>query len=249
MNKYGQYCPMARALEILGDRWTLLIVRDLLAGPLHFNALERGLPGISRTLLAQRLRLLQQAGLLERQPGMSGGIVIYALTPAGQDLLPVVDALVEWGAQWSFGEPRAEELDPLLLLWWMRGGVDKERLPQDRVVVEFLFRGAGDHVDKYWLLLDKEDPSICLQHPGFDTNVLVRAELAALFDVWLGRITFAEAIRDSRVELDATPALIRAFPHWFALSPTAGAVRAAGKSRPYSAGPQPAANSPSPLSS
>lgn len=95
MNKYGQYCPMARALEILGDRWTLLIVRDLLAGPLHFNALERGLPGISRTLLAQRLRLLQQAGLLERQPGMCGGIVIYALTPAGQDLLPVVDALVE----------------------------------------------------------------------------------------------------------------------------------------------------------
>lgn len=238
MNKYGQYCPMARALEIIGDRWTLLIVRDLLVGPLHFNALERGLPGISRTLLAQRLRLLQQAGLLERWQGMSGRTVVYALTPAGQGLLPVVDALVEWGAQWSFGEPRAEELDPLLLLWWMRGGVNKERLPQHRVVVEFSFRGAGKHADRYWLLLDKEDPSICLQPPGFDTNVLVRAELAALFEVWLGRTTFADAIRDARVELDATPTLIRAFPRWFALSPTAGAVRAARRSRLHDAGPQ-----------
>ena len=238
MNKYGQYCPMARALEILGDRWTLLIVRDLLAGPLHFNAVERGLPGISRTLLTQRLRLLQQAGLVERRPGMRGRPVVYALTPAGQGLLPVVDALVEWGAQWSFGEPRAEELDPLLLLWWMRGGINKERLPQHLVVVEFSFRGAGEHADRYWLLLDKQDPSICLQHPGFDTNVLVRAELAALFEVWLGRVTFAEAIGDARIELDATPALARAFPRWFALSPTAGAVRAAAASRPHAPSPQ-----------
>ncbi len=101
--------------------------------------------------------------------------------------------------------------------------------------MEFLFRGAGKHADRYWLLLDKADPSICLQHPGFETNVLVRAELAALYEIWLGRITFAEAMRDARVELDAIPAFVRAFPRWFALSPTAGAVQAASKSRPRGA--------------
>lgn len=231
MNKYGQYCPMARALEILGDRWTLLIVRDLLSGALHFNELERGLPGISRTLLSQRLRWLQQAGLLERRVAAAGRAVTYALTPAGQGLQPVVDALVEWGAQWSFGEPRAEELDPLLLLWWMRTGIYGERLPPRRIVVEFSFRGSGVHADTYWLLLEKDDRSICLKPPGFETDVLVRADLAAMYQVWLGRLTFAAALRDALIEVEATPALARAFPLWFALSPTADAVRKASRSR------------------
>jgi DNA-binding HxlR family transcriptional regulator len=231
MNKYGQYCPMARALEILGDRWTLLIVRDLLSGALHFNELERGLPGISRTLLSQRLRWLQEAGILVRRVAATGRTITYALTPAGQDLQPVVDALVEWGAQWSFGEPRAEELDPLLLLWWMRAGIYGERLPSRRIVVEFSFRGSGVHADTYWLLLEKDDRSICLKPPGFETDVLVRADLAAMFQVWLGRLTFADALRDALIEVDAAPALVRAFPGWFALSPTAVAVQSASRSR------------------
>lgn len=227
MNKYGQYCPMARALEVLGDRWTLLIVRDLLSGPLHFNELERGLPGISRTLLSQRLRWLQQAGLLDRHGGATGRAVTYELTLAGRDLQPVVNALVEWGAQWSFGEPHPEELDPLLLLWWMRNGMDCERLPQRRVVVEFSFRGTGAHTDRYWLLLEHDDRSICLKPPGFETDVIVRADLAAMYQVWLGRITFAEALRDALIVVDGTPALVRAFPRWFTLSPTAGVIKAA----------------------
>jgi DNA-binding HxlR family transcriptional regulator len=214
-------------MEVLGDRWTLLIIRDLASGAQHYNELERGLPGISRSLLSQRLRRLQQAGLLERHVAANGRTITYELTAAGRDLQPVIDALVEWGAQWSFGEPRPEELDPLLLLWWMRNGIYSERLPQRRIVVEFLFRGAGAQVDRYWLLLEKDDRPICVKPPGFETDVLVHAELAALYEVWLGRITFAEAQHDARIEVDATPALIRAFPVWFALSPTAGTVRAA----------------------
>jgi DNA-binding HxlR family transcriptional regulator len=234
MNKYGQYCPMARALEILGDRWTLLIVRvvrDLLSGGLHFNELERGLPGISRTLLSQRLRWLQQAGLLDRHVGAAGRAITYELTPAGRDLQRVADALVEWGAKWSFGDPRPEELDPLLLMWWMRDGTYSERLPQRRIVVEFWFRGAAAHADRYWLLLEQDDRSICLKPPGFETDVIVRADLAAMYQVWLGRITFAEALRDDLIEIDAPPALVRSFPRWFALSPTAVTVRAASGSR------------------
>lgn len=226
MSKYGQYCPLARALEIIGDRWTLLIVRDLAAGASHYNELERGLPGISRPLLSQRLRSLQMAGLLERRAGGSGRMVTYELTPAGQALQPVLETLVAWGAQWAFGEPRPEELDPLLLLWWIRGGIRGERLPPRRIVIEFLF-SSGALAERYWLLLEKEDRSICLKPPGFDTDVFVRADLAAMYEVWLGRLTLDEALRNARIELDATPALLRAFPGWFAFSPFAPAVQAA----------------------
>lgn len=227
MNPYGQYCPLARALEIIGDRWTLLIVRDLAYGASHYNELERGLPGISRPLLTQRLRWLQLAGLLNRRAEGSGRPVIYELTPAGRELQPVLDALVAWGAQWAFGEPRPDELDPLLLLWWMRGGVRSDALPPQRIVIEFLFRRPGAETDTYWLLLQQEDRSICVKPPGFDTDVLVRAELAAMYEVWLGRIPLGQALHDGRIELDAAPALLRSFPHWFAFSPFVPAVQAA----------------------
>src|SRR5687768_8568736 len=140
MHKYGQYCPIARAAEILGDRWTLLIVRDLLCGAQHFNQLERGLPGISRALLAERLRRLQQFGVLERQLAPKGRQTSYHLTPAGRELQAVINTLLHWGAAWAFGEPDPTELDPLLLMWWMHDRVYTERLPSRRIVVEFDFR-------------------------------------------------------------------------------------------------------------
>ncbi len=229
MNKYGQYCPTARAAEILGDRWTLLIVRDLLCGAQHFNQLERGLPGIPRALLAERLSRLQQVGVLERQAAPKGKPIRYELNQAGKDLKPVIDMLTHWGAMWAFGEPEPDELDPILLMWWMHDRVRRERLPGRRIVVEFAFRGTGK--GRYWLVLKPDDISICLKPPGFDSDVVVTADLAALYQVWLGRIPLGEALRDQRIELDGMPALIRAFPDWFALSPVAGTVRAAARQR------------------
>jgi DNA-binding HxlR family transcriptional regulator len=105
MNKYGQYCPVARAAEILGDRWTLLIVRDLVCGAHHFNALECGLPGIPRAVLANRLKRLQQTGIIEREEESGSQKVSYSLTPAGLSLKPIIDSLSDWGARWAFGEP------------------------------------------------------------------------------------------------------------------------------------------------
>ncbi len=214
-------------MEILGDRWTLLIIRDMLYGSQHFNELERGLPGISKSLLAERLRRLQQVGVIERHVSPNGRDTSYHLTQAGKELKPVVDTLIEWGARWAFGEPRSTELDPILLLWWMRAGIYTERLPHHRVVVEFNFRGACE--GNYWMLLARDDVSVCLTHPGFDTDVLVTADLAACYEVWLGRIAFADAVRNQLIELDATPSLARAFPKWLALSPVSGVVRSARK--------------------
>ncbi len=225
MNSYGQYCPIARALEILGDRWTLLIVRDLLGGAQHFNEMERGLPGIPRSLLSERLRRLQQTDLVERREDPHGRSS-YHLTAAGLELTPLFDLLVKWGARWAFGDPAAHEMNPLLLLWWMRGRVCGERLPARRIVVEFHFRGAAQQ-ETYWMILAPEDVSICVQHPGFDVEVLVSGELAVFFKVWVGRASYADALRSQTITVDAAPALERAFPRWFALSPVAEGVRAA----------------------
>lgn len=224
MTKYGQYCPIARSAEILGDRWTLLVVRDLLGGKEHFNDLERGLPGIPRAVLADRLRRLQRAGLLVRQVESGRRRTRYQLTRAGRDLSQVVDALTHWGARWAFGEPDTSELDPILLLWWMRDRVYLERLPRRRVVVEFAFQGPRRYT--YWLVLQPTDVSICLTHPGFEVDVQVMAELAVLYQVWLGRITFQEALREEQVDVNASRSLARNFPRWFAWSPVAEVVRA-----------------------
>ena len=228
MYKYGQYCPIAKAVEILGDRWTLLIVRDLLTGTNHFNELERGLPGISRGLLAERLRRLERMELVEKVAlGNGRQRTAYHLTEAGQELQPVINSLLIWGARWAFEEPEEDELDPVLLMWWMRSRVCIDQLPNRRVVIRFDFQGA--RYETFWLLLSQEDVSVCLTDPGFDLDLLVTADLSAFFQIWLGRLTFDEAIQANQVEVDGIPALADALPSWFAYGLAAPTVRAPQK--------------------
>jgi DNA-binding HxlR family transcriptional regulator len=225
MYKYGQYCPIAKAVEILGDRWTLLIVRDLLTGTCHFNDLERGLPGISRGLLADRLRRLERLELVEKVELENGRQrTAYYPTKACQELRAVINELLVWGARWAFEEPEEQDLDPTLLMWWMRDRVCVAELPDHRVVVRFDFTGAK--YEKFWLVLTKGDVSLCLTDPGFELNVVVTADLSTFFQIWLGRVSYFDALRDGRVEVDAIPRLADAFPTWFAYSLAAPAVRA-----------------------
>lgn|SRR5690606_17615889 len=227
MRPYGQYCPMAHALDVIGDRWTLLIIRDLMTGTKHFNDLERGLPGISRALLSRRLRQLQQAGLVEKYSGST--TTEYHLTQAGKDLKKVITALIEWGAMWSFDEPRPDELNPTLLLWWMHNRINVDKLPQNRVTIEFNFYGAVGGV--YWLVLTRKGASVCLKPPGFEIDVIVQADIAAFYQLWLGRISYTEALNEFGIRVDGLPKLVRTFPDWFAWSVTAPAVQAA-RSKP-----------------
>jgi DNA-binding HxlR family transcriptional regulator len=226
MHLYGQYCPVARAAEILADRWTVLIIRELLADITHFNELERGLPRMSRTLLADRLRRLERTGVLERRAASRGKPTVYRLTTAGRELQQVIDLFGQWGARWAFGEPRPNELDPIILLWWMRRRVCRDRVTgRRRVVIQFDFRGGPKQ--SYWLLIEPTDVSVCLKYPGFDIDVSVKADILAFYRVWLGRATLSEALRRDHIQLEGTPADLRAFPHWFAWSPMADTVRAA----------------------
>lgn len=225
MHLYGQYCPVARAAEILADRWTLLIVRELLVDVRHFNELERGLPRMSRTLLAERLRRLEDTGVLQRCQAPRGKRTEYRLTPAGRELKRIIDSFCEWGARWAFGPPRPTELDPLVLLWWMRRRVCFERVPRRRVVVQFDFRGGPQRT--YWLLIEPTEASICLKHPGFDVELIVTADIRALYQVWLGRVRLEDALRANQIRLNGTASAIHGFPLWFGRSRMAQAVRAA----------------------
>jgi DNA-binding HxlR family transcriptional regulator len=225
MHLYGQYCPIARAAEIFADRWTILIIRELLADVNHFNELERGLPNISRTLLAERLQRLERVGMLERRKGPRGKPTEYRLTLAGRELQPIVDQFGEWGARWSFGPPRRGELDPIVLLWWMRRRVAFDHIPRQRVLVQFDFRRAPQR--SYWLLIDRRDVSVCLRPPGFEVDVILTADLVMFYQVWLGRVPLAQAIRKNYVYLEGAPADVRGFGQWFTWSPMADTVRTA----------------------
>ncbi len=226
MSKYGQYCPVAQALDILGERWTLLIIRDMLTGTRHFSHLRRGLPGLSTALLAKRLRQLQRAGIVEKRVTASGRATTeYDLTHAGKALQPIITALLVWGVDWAFGDPSPEQLDPLLLLWWMHDRIDTARLPPHRVSIQFNFRGAKN--ESYWLVLTRDEVTVCLTDPGYPVDVLVESDLATSFKVWLGRLEYSKALVEGSLSVSGIPRLTRDFPRWFMWSPAAATVRAA----------------------
>lgn len=223
MQKYKQYCPVARASEIVADRWTPLIVRELILGSHRFNDIERGLPGISRSLLASRLRDLEDSGVVERLPRAGSRMAEYHLSEAGTHLKPVIEALGAWGVRWAFGEPRPEELDAGLLVWKMHQRIDRELLPDRRTVVEFDFTGPKGK--RVWLLLERREVSVCVTPPGFDSDLVVRSDLAFFYRVWFGYVEYDAAVRGGGVAVEGLPALVKQLPRWFMWSPMARLVR------------------------
>ncbi len=215
---YGQYCPVAKAAEVLGERWTLLIVRDLMMGAHRFTDLQRGLPGISRTLLAERLRRLESEGLVERRAGASGRAA-YWLTSLGLDLGPAVMAVGEWATR-NFGrEPKREELDAGVLMLWIERMSRKNAFPAGRFVVRFEFPGA--RIPRGWLLVEDRTPSVCLHDPGFDPELVVSADARTVHLVFAGRLALSTALRSGALSLDGSAAHRQAFSRWFGLSPFA----------------------------
>lgn len=213
----GQYCPISRTLDVVGERWSLLILRDLLTGTTRFNDLSRGLPGLSRTLLTKRLRHLERYGVVER----SG--TRYVLTPSGRALEPVVFGLAQWGADWMFGDPQPEELDAQLLVWWMHTRVDTSVLAGDRHVLHLRF---DDDARRFWILVEHGTPSVCMTDPGFPVDVTISSDVASLYAVWLGRLPLTAALRSGRVHLDGSTAVTRRLDEVLQLSPVAPFVAA-----------------------
>lgn len=215
---YGQYCPISRALDLLGERWTLLIVRDMLVGTTRFNELARGLPGLSRSLLTRRLRQLERAGLVERVRGQ------YLLTESGRELEPIVFGLGAWGARWTFGDPETAELDAELLVWRMHTRLETAGFPGRRQVFQVRFT---DDRRLFWIVIEAGSPSVCMTDPGFEVDVTIRSDVATLYQVWLGRLPLRDALRSGRLGFEGPAALTRRMPSVLCLSPIAGVVKSA----------------------
>ena len=228
MRGYGQFCPVAQALEVIGERWTLLVVRELLMGSTRFGELQRGVPLMSRSMLAQRLRALEDAGVIVREARPSGAGHSYRLTQAGEELRPIVEGCGVWGQRWAKRKLSAEKLDAGLLMWDMRRNLDTKKLPKEHLLVEFRLRGAAQGQKRFWLHITPDDVDLCLTHPGFDVDLSVHAQLRALTRVWMGEISFASALSEGSIELEGAPRLCTEFPKWLKLSGFAGVQRPVG---------------------
>lgn len=224
MAGYGQFCPIAKTMEVLDERWTVLIIRELLAGSHHFNDLRRGVPTMSPSLLSKRLRSLERAGLIMRLA--DGNRVRYELTPGGRELEPIVLALGHWGIRWMtrLGD---EDLDPHLLMWDVHRNIDLASVPDGRTVLAFHFTDIEGSSRDWWIVINGPDVDLCDFDPGFDVHVSVTATLRAMVQVWRGDLPWHTALRDGAVTLYGSQQARRALPHWLKLSAFAGVPRVA----------------------
>jgi DNA-binding HxlR family transcriptional regulator len=225
---YGQFCPVSKAAEVLAERWTPLVIRELLCGCRRFNEIRRGVPLMSPSLLSQRLKELERAHVIEKQPAASGRGWEYDLTEAGEELRPIIEALGTWGQRWVEDWGDWEEYDPGLLMWDVRRRVDASKFPEDRkCLVEFELIGAPSKSRLWWLVIEGGDVDLCQKHPGYDVDLSVRGHLKAMTEIWLGRVDLASATRAGQVKFEGSPELARSFEEWYLLSITAPAGRVA----------------------
>lgn len=224
MRGYGQYCPVAKGAEIVGDRWTLLILRELLLGATRFGEIEQGLPSISRSLLTERLRSLERAGVIERR-ARGRRLTEYQLSPKGRDLEVPVTELGNWAARWAMSEtPAPEERDPVLLMLWLRRFSHPDAV-RGRLVVEFEFRDPGG--GRWWLVFEHGEASVCHEPPGFEADVLVRTDTTTMHRVFSGRLDLGHAERAGAVVVEGPPRAVRAYHRALGRSPFFEVTRAA----------------------
>lgn len=222
---YGQFCPIAKANEILGEKWTFLIVRELVMGGRRFSELQRGLGDISPALLTKRLKTLEDDGLVARRriPGQRGHE--YWPTQACTELTPVLVALGQWGLQWARHNVLDSDLDPELLMLYLERSVDPGKLVGESSVIRFKFNDLDRHKD-YWLLVQAQNVDLCITDPGRDVDVYFCSTLRVMHDCWMGDRTFREAMRTGDLLAEGEPALLRNVTEWLRPSIFAEAPRA-----------------------
>jgi len=216
MKAYGQFCPVAKGAEVFAERWTPLLLRELLCGSVHFNELHRGLPLMSRTVLSERLRMLEQVGVLRRGLGPRGPE--YHLTQAGREFAPLVRQLGEWGQRWFRSKFNNDELDAGVLLWDIRRGVKPEALPPARIAVRFNFSDQPASKRSWWLVCDRGEVDICPTDPGFEVDLYVDTDLRTMTRLWMGDVPVKTAIGSRAVVLSGRRELRQNFEQWLGLS-------------------------------
>jgi DNA-binding HxlR family transcriptional regulator len=214
---YGQFCPVAMAAEILGSRWTLPVLRELLCGSKRFNELRKGVPRMSPALLSQRLRELENAGIVQREQKPAGGFE-YHLTEAGEDLRGVVESIGGWGQRWIDADISLRNLDASLLMWDMRRRIDPKPIPMQRAVIQFLYPEQTRTRQRWWLIIDNGTADLCSIDPGFDVDLYVSSDLRTMTQVWMGLTTVAAEERAGNLILTGDPVLKRTAQLWLGFS-------------------------------
>ena len=213
MTRYTDYCPIGTGIEVLGDRWTPLVIRELSVGAAGFNEIHRGIPRISRTLLSQRLRTMSQHGLVHREPGAHGRSVRYTLTESGQELVPIVWSIGHWAARWLYTDPTEHDCDGESLLWRMHQRADQANLPKTGTVVHVILTGTGGA--EGWLDIDRDGMTVCKDDQGKDVDLVVQADTSQMYRWLTGIVPFRELIGSGHLRLIGPSRLARAFPTWF----------------------------------
>lgn len=220
---YKQFCPVAMAAEILCNRWTIVLLRELCAGSTRFNDLRRGVPRMSPALLSTRLKELEKHGILDRKLTQKHPEVFeYRLTKAGVELETVVEAIGIWGHRWVETEPGLENLDPGLLMWDMRRSLKISPLPPRKITIQFVYPELSSAAQNWWLLIDPaQGVDLCLVDPGFDVDLFSRSDLRTMTAIWMGLDTVSKAIADDRLLLIGDKDIADKMQLWLGLSPFA----------------------------
>lgn len=226
MKGYGQFCPLAIASEIVGERWTPLVLRELMLGARRFNQIHRGVPRMSPSLLAARLRRLEAAGIVHRLA--VEGRTEYVLTEAGHELAPTVQSLAVWSKRWLPATLSDDRADPDLVMWDMHRRMDLQRMPEERIVIQFEFSDQPKSKQLRWVLGDRSGVELCITDPGFEVDLFVTTDSRTITYVWYGDVPLYEAIGSGAIRVHGPRRLCDAFPSWLQLSPMAGIPRRSG---------------------
>ncbi len=216
MKSYGQFCPLAQATQLLCERWTLLVVRELLAGSARFNALQKGVPLMSPTLLSERLKRLATAGVI-RLSGSKGNHT-YHLTSAGLELRPIVELLGAWGHRWSRSNLSKGDLDAGLLMWDMRRSVNPAIFPQHRIVVQFEYPDAQKGGRVWWLVSENGEIDLCRDDPGYEVDIVITCALKTMTEIWTCQRHFRDAVKKGDVEVLGNSKLTNKLQDWLCSS-------------------------------
>jgi DNA-binding HxlR family transcriptional regulator len=216
MRGYGQFCPVAKACELLAERWTLVIVRELVSGGRRFNDIRRGVPLISPSLLSKRLEELCAAGVIHKVK--RGRVAEYELTPAGEELRPIVELMGVWGQRWARSDYGPGDLDASLLMWDLRRTVAPREFPPGRWILQFRFSDGPPRKRTFWLINEEDNVDLCLSDPGFDVDLTIASDVAAFTRVWLGDLSLDRAIAAGSIEVDGNRDLARRLRAWLKLS-------------------------------
>jgi len=226
---YGQFCPVAMASEIVCNRWTALVLRELLSGTTRFNDLRRGVPRMSPALLSKRLKDLETGGIVTRSPVVGEpGAFEFRLTEAGRELKPVIEAIGCWGQRWIGIEASLEKLDPNLLMWDMRRNIDPKPMPQRRNTIQVIFTDLPQTRRNWWLVVEPgQEVDLCSVDPGFDVDLYLSTDLRTMTEIWMGHTAIARAKEQGKLLITGSRQLEADLASWMCLSPFARVERRA----------------------